>query len=236
MAQKKDEVYSGTNGMLYVRTDSGGIALTDAVKKLYGGQLGSVGTQYAAALGSEGDLTPSGLIEQYSSALRSAAEANAVAGLERIGAAAEASNAEYDTAARSLYAQKAGTERAMANRLASSGLYNSGYSDSARIALENQYAQSLAQSEAARHAAQDNYRLEGLELMAELGAENAKTDAEAAKLALGQLNTDWEQALAQQKFEADRADADRTIMANSGLTVFCFGKVLLDKRPSLPVL
>lgn len=32
----------------------------------------------------------------------------------------------------------------------------------------------------------------------------------------------------------DRRDADATILASSGLTVFCFGKVLLDKRPPLP--
>lgn len=31
-----------------------------------------------------------------------------------------------------------------------------------------------------------------------------------------------------------RADADRTISSGSGLTVFCFGKVLLPKRPPLP--
>lgn len=31
-----------------------------------------------------------------------------------------------------------------------------------------------------------------------------------------------------------RSDADAAIMASSGLTVFCFGKVLLDKRPPLP--
>ena len=33
----------------------------------------------------------------------------------------------------------------------------------------------------------------------------------------------------------ERADADRTIMSGSGLTVFCFGKVLLPKRIPLPV-
>jgi phage repressor protein C with HTH and peptisase S24 domain len=31
-----------------------------------------------------------------------------------------------------------------------------------------------------------------------------------------------------------RSDADVTIMATSGITVFCFGKVLLKKRPPLP--
>lgn len=31
-----------------------------------------------------------------------------------------------------------------------------------------------------------------------------------------------------------RADADVTILASSGVTVFCFGKVLLKKRPPLP--
>ena len=32
----------------------------------------------------------------------------------------------------------------------------------------------------------------------------------------------------------DRADADTVIPASSGVTVFCFGKVLLKKRPPLP--
>lgn len=32
----------------------------------------------------------------------------------------------------------------------------------------------------------------------------------------------------------DRSDADATILASSGATVFCFGKVLLPKRPPLP--
>jgi phage repressor protein C with HTH and peptisase S24 domain/DNA-binding Xre family transcriptional regulator len=32
-----------------------------------------------------------------------------------------------------------------------------------------------------------------------------------------------------------RADADTTVPASSGITVFCFGKVLLDRRPPLPV-
>ncbi|MGI6028237.1 MAG: S24 family peptidase [Candidatus Heteroscillospira sp.] len=31
-----------------------------------------------------------------------------------------------------------------------------------------------------------------------------------------------------------RSDADTTVMASSGITVFCFGKVLMDKRPPLP--
>ena len=31
-----------------------------------------------------------------------------------------------------------------------------------------------------------------------------------------------------------RADADVTVLASSGVTVFCFGKVLLKKRPPLP--
>jgi len=31
-----------------------------------------------------------------------------------------------------------------------------------------------------------------------------------------------------------RSDADMTILASSGVTVFCFGKVLLKKRPPLP--
>lgn len=32
----------------------------------------------------------------------------------------------------------------------------------------------------------------------------------------------------------DRTDADITVMAGSGVTVFCFGRVLLPKRPPLP--
>lgn len=32
----------------------------------------------------------------------------------------------------------------------------------------------------------------------------------------------------------DRKDADMTILASSGITVFCFGKVLMKKRPPLP--
>lgn len=32
-----------------------------------------------------------------------------------------------------------------------------------------------------------------------------------------------------------RADADTTVPASSGITVFCFGKVLLSRRPPLPV-
>ena len=32
----------------------------------------------------------------------------------------------------------------------------------------------------------------------------------------------------------NRSDADMTIFASSGITVFCFGKVLLKKRPPLP--
>ena len=33
----------------------------------------------------------------------------------------------------------------------------------------------------------------------------------------------------------ERADADTTVLASSGITVFCFGKVLLSRRPPLPV-
>ena len=128
MTQKTSDIYSGKNGMLYVRTDSGGIALTDAVKKLYGTSYGGVQSQYASAVGAEADLSPaSGLIEQYSAALKAGETARTNAALETLNSAAMASDAEYDTAAKQLYAAKTVSDRAMANKLASSGLYNSGY-------------------------------------------------------------------------------------------------------------
>ncbi|MBR6772344.1 MAG: hypothetical protein IKM29_03010 [Clostridia bacterium] len=211
MIRKKEEIYSGKDGMKYIRTDAGGIALTDGIQRLYGGNIGGLESQYAAATGVEGDMMPSSLVEQYSSALKSAEAAKTNAALEALASAADQSDAEYDAAAKQLYAQKTLGEKAMANSLSSAGLYNSGYSDSARIALENSYASNLAQSENARRASAEKYRLEGIELMSELAAENAKTDALAAQLALQQMNADRDFAFEAQKYADSRADAEKAL-------------------------
>lgn len=209
MTQKKEDIYSGKNGMTYVRTDAGGIALTDDIRKLYGGSLGGLDAQYAMATGTEGETVPSSLIEQYSSALKAAETARVNSALAALSSAAEASDSEYDDAAKQLYAQKVLSEKSMANNLSSAGLYNSGYSDSARISLENSYASNLAQSENARRAAAEKYRLEGIELLNELAAENAKTDAAAAQMALQQMNSDRDYAFELQKYADSRTDAER---------------------------
>ena len=209
MAQKKDDIYSGKNGMQYVRTDAGGIALTDGIKNLYGGNTGGVDAQYAAATGGDGETVSSALIEQYSSALKSAEAARVNSALAALSSAAATSDSEYDAAAKQLYAQKVLSGKTMANSLSSAGLYNSGYSDSARLALENNYAANLAQNENARRASAEEYRLAGVELMNELAAENAKIDAEAAQLALQQANSDRDYAFETQKYADSRLDAER---------------------------
>ena len=211
MIQKKEDIYSGKNGMTYVRTDAGGIGLTDEIKKLYGGNFGGVDSQYALATGMKEPSVPSSLVEQYSSAIKAAETAKVNSALAALSSAAEKSDAEYDAAAKQLHAQKVLSERSMANNLSSAGLYNSGYSDSARIALENNYAANLAQNENARREAADRYRLEGIELLNDLAAENAKTDAAAAQMALQQMNADRDFAFEVQKYADGQADAEREL-------------------------
>ena len=205
---KKNDIYNGRNGMTYVRTDAGGIALTDEVKKLYGAEPGGLDAQYAAAIGGQSDTSAS-LIEQYSSALKEAETARTNSALASLLSAAEASEGEYDAAAKQLYSRKVLSERAMANNLTSAGLYNSGYSDSARIALENSYASDLAESERARKAAAEKYRLAGIDLLGELSASNAETDALAAQMALEQMNRDRDHQLEIRKYDDSRADKER---------------------------
>ena len=211
MIQKKEDIYSGKNGMTYVRTDAGGIGLTDEIKKLYGGNFGGVDSQYAFATGMKETSVPSSLVEQYSSAIKAAETAKVNSALAALSSAAEKSDAEYDAAAKQLHAQKVLSERSMANNLSSAGLYNSGYSDSARIALENNYAANLAQNENARREAADRYRLEGIELLNDLATENAKTDAAAAQMALQQMNADRDFTFEVQKYADSQADAEREL-------------------------
>lgn len=228
MAQKKKEIYSGADGMLYLRTDSGGIGLSDAVKELYGQNTGSLESQYADAAGiGSGDIAvPGELISQYSAARNASDAARAGIRLAEISAAEAAADKDYDSVAGRLYVQKELSEKAMANRLASAGLYNSGYSDTARLALENEYASGLAANEAERNRSADSYRLEKLNVLSELAAARGETDAIAAQLGLEQYNADrefrqkereyadsredviWERKSAEQKYADARADAE----------------------------
>ena len=228
MAQKKKEIYSGADGMLYLRTDSGGIGLSDAMKELYGQNAGSLESQYAdaAGIGSENINVPGELISQYSAAKKAADAARAAGRIAEISAASAAADKDYDSAASRLYVQKELSEKAMANRLASSGLYNSGYSDTARLAIQNEYASDLAANEAARNRSADSYRLEKLNVLSELSAAGGETDAIAAQLGLEQYNADrefrqkereyldsredviWERKAAEQKYADARSDAE----------------------------
>ncbi|MBQ5973105.1 MAG: hypothetical protein IJL69_02800, partial [Oscillospiraceae bacterium] len=211
MAQKTNTIYSDKNGTLFLKTESGGIALDEAVRVLYASGTEGVEAQVARAAGTGVGQTPQTLMDQYAAARRTAAAAAANVRLEEIGSAAAAADAGYDRTARSLYAQDQLAQRAAANGLASAGLYRSGYSDTVRLGLQNQYAADLAANEAARRSEEERWRLERLGVLSDLAVENAAVDEQLLKLGLGQYNTDREFAFRQSAEEYQRGVEQRKL-------------------------
>lgn len=112
---------------------------------------------------------------------------------------------QFDDVAQSAYASLLSNERAAANQLASSGLYNSGYADSYRIAQQNAYGASLNAAQLSRDDALRNIENQIL-------AGNQQYGASA-----NEIQSAYQQLIADQTWrdEQARVAAEQQALANA---------------------
>lgn len=145
-----------------------------------------------------------------------AAQQNALAGIDKNLAAQQAGyqnnvtdiNAAYDNIARQAYANYQSGQKGLANQLASSGLYNTGYADTLRVEQANQYAANLNASEIER--AKSLRDLATQQESNRLQAEAQKLDVQAqyGQLMAEQANTDRNFAFAEKEYADSRSDVE----------------------------
>ncbi len=157
-------------GNMYVMTDSGGILYSDFL--------------------TSGTKQPQGLIGDYQAALSNAAQMRTESALADLEAHLPEITRAYDVAARGANVQHEQILRALANQLAATGLYNSGYSDTEISRQAAALGQSLSGIETARLGAYED--IERQKAAARLGGQGelAEIAAMAAQLGLSQYNAD----------------------------------------------
>lgn len=112
---------------------------------------------------------------------------------------------QFDDVAQSAYASLLSNERAAANQLASSGLYNSGYADSYRIAQQNAYGAHLNAAQLSRDDALRNIENQILTGNQQYGA------------TANEIQSAYQQLIAEQEWrnEQARAQAEQQALANA---------------------
>lgn len=90
------------------------------------------------------EMTPEEYYQKARQEQIAASEANTQANLATLSGQTETANQTYDKIAKEAYANLLNSERQSANTLAGAGLYNSGYADTNKIMLQNQYGTTIA--------------------------------------------------------------------------------------------
>lgn len=159
-----------TLGGTYVMTDNGGVKLSDYNKSARAGTQSYIDSARQSAVAAQKLRTDSAVAELEGS---------------RSGI-----NQSYDDIAREAYAAFRTGESGLANRLAGSGLYNSGYSDTLRSAGLTSYREDLNRSERERASALTALEGEIAKTKAEGGAKLGEIESRYAEMGLDQYNTD----------------------------------------------
>jgi hypothetical protein len=92
------------------------------------------------------EMTPEEYYQKARQEQIAASEANTQANLATLSGQTETANQTYDKIAKEAYANLLNSERQSANTLAGAGLYNSGYADTNKIMLQNQYGTTIAEN------------------------------------------------------------------------------------------
>lgn len=114
-------------------------------------------------------------------------------------------NAQYDNIAQEAYTDYIKQQRAAANQLASSGLYNSGYADTYKVEQANQYSANRNANELARTQTLRNLASEQEQLKLQAESDKANINAQYGQLYADQANVDreYERYLAEAKTAAE---------------------------------
>ena len=115
-------------------------------------------------------------------------------------------NAQYDNIAQEAYTDYIKQQKAAANQLASSGLYNSGYADTYKVEQANQYSANRNANELARTQTLRNLASEQEQLKLQAESDKANINAQYGQLYADQANVDreYERYLAEAKTAAEQ--------------------------------
>lgn len=115
-------------------------------------------------------------------------------------------NTQYDNIAQEAYTNYIKQQKAAANQLASSGLYNSGYADTYKVEQANQYSANRNANELARTQTLRNLASEQEQLKLQAESDKANINAQYGQLYADQANVDreYERYLAEAKTAAEQ--------------------------------